>query len=1138
MSDENASASQQPSTEVGSIAGQCPMQAMGIDIIPVRYAIDESLEDGSGRFGLPEKWQGNGIFADDLTRSNYTLRQLRDGWLYVISDHDKTFHEYEVCGTQLKKYNLDRWEKEQGKTERGEAGENKPFLTYNQENTLYIAWSKQRWTWRLFNYVLTNKSKCKQWMRKVDLSKHCQTLNEPHMGLATDIVEAVSDISHADSSEAYFTGTSVPTTLAEDGDAANTELKPIAQYGAITNGIKKDAAIFVALDDPLVDLQDLSLILGEKVLDHADLQEKNSHKWALLETAAQVTALSQPEDLNYPDTVKTEEEKQQYYQDLTPYMEHKRQVENALKQGGNFGAGRGYIADQQAEMAKNVLFDKYGKHNIDNAALLERWSATQKWRNEVDAKKIYQAIDDFNANEKPVLETLVDTLNIFRDQLVAATQRFGWEPEKGFVDIEEQQGQDYLSEVHFFINEVVTKVLDEKTTAWIEKEFESPTTLLPLYLSGYSKALYEKIGDELIPAESDYVSFNDTGNFTSRINEMNAFLGTEEVQDSRIYAALSEPLQRVMNAFQASISEMVDGGVSIIARKSAALAVMFPKMHFIDRATVVERIAIDKKITLQEDFLNQRRNWMAERQRVAKELNQAYHEFNANKLASHLDIVGYDSQSAKQNIAAQSDALEREIDDLSQKQQSFDELHQAEAEYKNNATPETAARYQKALNQMGELYYAMPSMYLLAEQDIANEFRTNIKQQMARGLKITANTYNSLGGLGFMVFLLNAKDLYTGYGDLQTNSVTTSREKAELAQKFFYTLNALGSIFQAKAWAKVDKSVEGFLERTIQSASNQQAGRVAKFVNLTRVTATLGVLAVGIELYYVNEDRKKATNPQERFWLSAKAVGLAASGSGFVLQRGAVFLASRISIGFLVGSVVSGLIFGGGIIIVLASIVLNGLKKDDYQKWLSRLPWSTDSGAIKFDDTPIGVAEALLVLYQFTMQPKLSAQLIVERVENKISSYPAAIATTTGFKLIVDFPGTLDQVGNIVKVGINSPSSTNLNPATVVWSQVGDVLRYEHSQTLNKNTSLAFDIEVSFYMQPEKSSHLHKKITYSYTFSGGRLSDIQLTPIQPLTADEINTKSKTQVYDPSYYTDRKAIWAGADTPWSNYALMI
>ncbi|WP_406733994.1 T6SS effector BTH_I2691 family protein [Vibrio scophthalmi] len=1137
MSDENASASQQPSTEVGSIAGQCPMQAMGIDIIPVRYAIDESLEDGSGRFGLPEKWQGNGIFADDLTRSNYTLRQLRDGWLYVISDHDKTFHEYEVCGTQLKKYNLDRWEKEQGKTERGEAGENKPFLTYNQENTLYIAWSKQRWTWRLFNYVLTNKSKCKQWMRKVDLSKHCQTLNEPHMGLATDIVEAVSDISHADSSEAYFTGTSVPTSLAEGGDAANTEVKPIAQYGAITNGIKKDAAIFVALDDPLVDLQDLSLILGEKVLDHADLQEKNSHKWALLETAAQVTALSQPEDLNYPDTVKTEEEKQLYYQDLTPYMEHKRQVENALKQGGNFGAGRGYIADQQAEMAKNVLFDKYGKHNIDNAALLERWSATQKWRNEVDAKKIYQAIDDFNANEKPVLEALVDTLNIFRDQLVAATQRFGWEPEKGFVDIEEQQGQDYLSEVHFFINEVVTKVLDEKTTAWIEKEFESPTTLLPLYLSGYSKALYEKIGDELIPAESDYVSFNDTGNFTSRINEMNAFLGTEEVQDSRIYAALSESLQRVMNVFQASISEMVDGGVSIIARKSAALAVMFPKMHFIDRATVVERIAIDKKITLQEDFLNQRRNWMAERQRVAKELNQAYHEFNANKLASHLDIVGYDSQSAKQNIAAQSDALEREIDDLSQKQQSFDELHQAEAEYKNNATPETAARYQKALNQMGELYYAMPSMYLLAEQDIANEFRTNIKQQMARGLKITANTYNSLGGLGFMVFLLNAKDLYTGYGDLQKNSVTTSREKAELAQKFFYTLNALGSIFQAKAWAKVDKGTTKFLKQSIQDASTQQAGRVAKFVNLTRVTATLGVIAVGIELFYVLDDYSKAESKEEKFWLGVKAASLFGMGTTFILQRAAIALGSRLAMSVLlaIASPVVALIIGG--VYLISSLVLNSLKKDDYQKWLSRLPWSADNDSTKFTDTPEGVAEALLALYQFTMQPKLSAQLMVERVENKISSYPAAIATTTGFKLIVDLPGTLNQVGNIVKVGINSPC-TNLKPATVVWSQVGDALRYEHNQTLNKKTSLAFDIEVSFYMQPEKSSHLHRKITYHYTFSGGQLSDIQLTPIQPLTADEVNTKSKTQVYDPSYYTDRKAIWAGADTRWSNYALLI
>lgn len=235
---------------------------------------------------------------------------------------------------------------------------------------------------------------------------------------------------------------------------------------------------------------------------------------------------------------------------------------------------------------------------------------------------------------------------------------------------------------------------------------------------------------------------------------------------------------------------------------------------------------------------------------------------------------------------------------------------------------------------------------------------------------------------------------------------------------------------------------------------------------------------------------------------------------------------------------ISGLIFGGGIIIVIASIVLNGLKKDDYQKWLRRLPWSTDNDAIKFDESPKGVAEALLVLYQFTMQPKLSAQLIVEKMENKTSNYPAAIATTTGFKLIVDLPGTLNQVGNIVKVAINSPSNSKLNPATVVWSQVGNALRYEHSQTLNKKTPLTFDIEVSFYMQPEKTSQLHKKIAYHYAFSGGQLSDMTLTPIQSLTPNEIKSKLQNQAYDRYWFTDRKTDWTGLDMPSSSDALVI
>ncbi|CAG22492.1 toxin VasX [Photobacterium profundum] len=101
MANANVDASNQSQDEAGAPSGQCPMQALGIDIVPVRYAIDQEDDEGLGTFGLPEQWQGNAIFQGSLIESDYTLRQLRDGWLYVIADYDQTFHEYEVKGSEF-----------------------------------------------------------------------------------------------------------------------------------------------------------------------------------------------------------------------------------------------------------------------------------------------------------------------------------------------------------------------------------------------------------------------------------------------------------------------------------------------------------------------------------------------------------------------------------------------------------------------------------------------------------------------------------------------------------------------------------------------------------------------------------------------------------------------------------------------------------------------------------------------------------------------------------------------------------------------------------------------------------------------------------------------------------------------------
>ncbi|WP_372242566.1 toxin VasX, partial [Pseudomonas sp. C1C7] len=79
---------------VGS--GQCGLMQREVAVFPVRYAVDESPQKGSsqGPNPLPKKWSAPTL--PPLKTRSYTLRQLRDGWLYVWSSADDTFHEYQV----------------------------------------------------------------------------------------------------------------------------------------------------------------------------------------------------------------------------------------------------------------------------------------------------------------------------------------------------------------------------------------------------------------------------------------------------------------------------------------------------------------------------------------------------------------------------------------------------------------------------------------------------------------------------------------------------------------------------------------------------------------------------------------------------------------------------------------------------------------------------------------------------------------------------------------------------------------------------------------------------------------------------------------------------------------------------------
>src|SRR5690606_31668068 len=175
-----------------SAQGQCPAKALELAIFPVRYAIDESPAKGTaqGPNPLPQGWSDRHL--PKLTTRSYTLRQLRDGWLYVWNETDKTLHEYQVLGHQFIRH---KWTDAQlNQDTRNNPAETRPYLLYPRRSRLRIAYSPVQWTWRLCEKMRSNPQEQGRWMRDLDLSSYCAKLSAAHSAPLRELGHAVADI--------------------------------------------------------------------------------------------------------------------------------------------------------------------------------------------------------------------------------------------------------------------------------------------------------------------------------------------------------------------------------------------------------------------------------------------------------------------------------------------------------------------------------------------------------------------------------------------------------------------------------------------------------------------------------------------------------------------------------------------------------------------------------------------------------------------------------------------------------------------------------------------------------------------------------------------------------------------------------
>jgi hypothetical protein len=267
----------------------CSFCDKDIALVPVRYALDEQFEAPAKQpHPLPAK-HFEGPLA--LKANPYTLRQLRDGWLYVYYDIDKTtseLDEYEVKGSQF-------IHKSKG---------SKGHLLYPANLTVSIAFSHQRWTARLKKEYCEHKSLRSQGMRSFNLLSLASKMGGEHAGLLDLLSTHVADMGLPNEG---FVDSCAPLKAPEGVEPGKLwHDKPVGSPDASKAGMPDlKSALVVALDDLVSDMHDVSERLSDINLryEHPFKDDDTRHRWSMA-GITEMLALPQLDENSLPPSAR------------------------------------------------------------------------------------------------------------------------------------------------------------------------------------------------------------------------------------------------------------------------------------------------------------------------------------------------------------------------------------------------------------------------------------------------------------------------------------------------------------------------------------------------------------------------------------------------------------------------------------------------------------------------------------------------------------------------------------------------------------------------------------------------------------------------------------------------------------------
>lgn len=1046
----------------------CPLQAPEIAIYPVRYAINENpfLESLQSKTDLTlDDWnvltqkkanysltKQNSPFTSDLpelSTREYTLRQLRAGWLYVWTKEDD-WAEYEIIPptTMGQTTTFKKTEINAAQDQRPAMGEVQYALYFKPTQQVYMAYSPVQWTQRVFAEI--KEKQAYSTMRVIDLPQFINTMQQPHAEFIDSIDQRVADIfkEQADTTFCSSLITNISTEATDDGFKREQTIS-IPKMELIAKLKDPMNALFVALDDHLGILDDLLLNTTYPVTAFESYEHHNQRQTNIAQILVPTCGAGIEEFVPESIIKQGAGKKYQYIKDACNDLLEPTSLLD-IYQGGTHSTSQENLENAQRTLAEARKKDFLAKWpelpkpqvtitNADGDPItttwqqhIDEWNNTRSLRRKLDFDPVFdhltereQHLATYQRHIATTTHDLIAWLNKLPISLLGTSLLHDLETESQSLAM-----YQYADKILTFIQ------YDQAGQDWLKNQLEKPTTLFGYSFFHFNQEIHQfftKIGNILVKQgninaqhDKERTTALDYANLgASRLADYLGALDNPQLKQSKYYATLAKPVQRMYEAYCELIKTPLGDLYQAMQLKSlASLGALQPET-ITAYATFTTLTSSDQHRVLSnfkfsEDFItwkDQLKALVTEDKQLAQQnikLSQKAGERKQQGIAYPKAEYQQDREIIKANSKRRKQL----------KQQIYGKNHRQPIAIIADQTnqPITMAREDYLFLHSGQ-QEAMQQGLLKIESRLKYVERTkqHINQWQGNKLPMAMVLWN----------LVNTVQAIKDHKDTST-----------IASNLFYTANAVGAIWLAPIWEAFSKLelryTAAMLKQEATLATNPtvllaniatkdlykfrknlvklgtKVGSSAAIIEmvLKRVIFVNGLMSVAaaFEMWSIKDEVFKPSNLVEGIGQAVKFASLLAMVGVGIIGIGTWLGSSVWGVAFAMGAFVTTGLLVAGVVYLLATIWIELFHREGIALWVDNCVFGGDPKWTTANDEQNQIDE-LKALYKILLYPEVK----IKQTRKLLTNFENCVYQTTGYWLQFSFPADLDYCQVAIK---------------------------------------------------------------------------------------------------------------------------